>query len=370
MNIGIVCYPTFGGSGVVATNLAIKLSQIGHKVHLISYNKPFRLKGDYSNLCFHKVNFINYYVLPYPEYTFSLSAKILRLVKEYNLEIIHLHYFIPHHLPALLLIKNALKNLKIKVIVTLHGTDTYLLGKNKELKELAKHCLENSDGITTVSNYLKNYTKKYFSLEKEIKVIPNFVDIKEFKPFKNKKIKEKALSLLHISNFRPIKNVSDIIKAFKIITEYKKISLLLIGDGPQKEDIRNLVNKLNLTKKVIFDNSKQKIAKIISKSSIFILSSKMESFGLAALEAMSCGLPIVAYKVGGLPEVIAHNKNGFLVKKDNVQALAEAVLKILQSKTLFEKFSINSREIVISSFNEDKIVKEYEEYYLKIKNLC
>lgn len=363
MNIGIVCYPTQGGSGVVATNLAIKLSQKGHKVHLISYKRPFRLTNSYPNLYFHQVSFIEYAVLPHPEYTFSLSAKIFYLIKKHSLEIIHLHYFIPHHLPALLLIKNIIKNLGTKIIVTLHGTDTYLLGKRRELKELAEHCLENSDGLTTVSNYLKNYTKNYFSLEKEIKVIPNFVNIKQFTPSKSKK----TPLLVHISNFRPIKNVSDIIKAFKIISDKEEISLLLIGDGPQKEAIRNLVNELNLFKKVIFNHNRQRIAKLISKGNIFILASKMESFGLVALEAMSCGLPVVAYKVGGLPEVVAHKENGFLVKKGDVEALAKAVLKILQNKELFKKFSINSRKIATSNFNEDKIVKEYEEYYLKIK---
>lgn len=370
MNIGIVCYPTQGGSGVVATNLAIKLSQKGHNIHLISYKRPFRLTNNYPNLYFHQVSFIEYDVLPHPEYTFSLSAKIFYLIKKHNIEIIHLHYFIPHHLPALLLIKNALNSLNTKIIVTLHGTDIYLLGKRKELIELSKYCLENSDGLTTVSNYLKKYIKRYFSLKKEIKVIPNFINIEEFAPSKSEKFTKKVPLIVHISNFRPIKNVSDIIKAFKIISDKKKVSLLLIGDGPQKEEVKDLIEELNLSKKVAFVNSSQKIAKLISKGSIFILSSMIESFALAALEAMGCGVPVVAYKVGGLPEVVAHKKNGYLVKKGDVGALAKAVLKILQNEALFKKFSINSREIATSNFNEDKIVKEYEEYYLKIKYSC
>jgi N-acetyl-alpha-D-glucosaminyl L-malate synthase BshA len=379
MKIGINCYPTFGGSGAVATELGIELSKMGHCIHFISYGLPFRLNRFYRNIIFHEVEVMNYPLFKYPPYTLSLSVKMSEIIESEKLDLLHVHYAMPHATSAYLAKKIAGKN-KVKFITTLHGTDITLVGKHHSFFEITKFSIERSDGITCVSEYLKKLTRKTFNIKNKMEVIPNFVDTEEYKrdeSYKDKSKPEESGSLdssfldkgdcvlCHISNFRPVKRVQNIIKAFSSISREVSSKLILVGDGPELHNCRILAEKLGLIDKIYFTGLQENIIPVLNLSDLYLLPSESESFGLSALEAMSCSVPVVGTKTGGLCEVVEDGRSGFLINPDSVDEIVESSLKILGERKTWEKMSMEARKRALL-FDSRVIVPKYLDYYKKI----
>lgn len=376
MNIGIVCYPTYGGSGVIATELAIELARRKHNVHLICHHRPVRLSKSYPSLTFHGAEVTPYPLFAYPFYTLSIASKIYEVIKEYNIEILHLHYAIPHT-PSALLAKYMMNTSEDmpKIITTLHGTDINLLGFEPGYRALINFSLKMSNGITAVSRYLLELTKKEFELdESKAQVIYNFVDPEIFTPYTQSNDLKKLYSknnekiVTHISNFRKVKNTIDVIRIFKIIVSKLPARLLLIGHGPDIPYLENMVKEMGLSASIEFLGEINEVAPFLAISDLFILPSRTESFGLAALEAMSCKVPVVASNVGGLPEVIVNGVSGYIVNPGDVNTMAEYSLKILQDEKLQKKMGDAARQIACDKFSLKRIVSQYEDYYEFIMN--
>jgi N-acetyl-alpha-D-glucosaminyl L-malate synthase BshA len=375
MKIGITCYPSYGGSGVVAAELGIELAKRGHSVHFISYGLPFRLNRAHKNIFFHLVEVMDYPLFKYPPYTLSLSVKMSEVIESQNLDILHVHYAMPHATSAYLA-KKIVGEDRIKFVTTLHGTDITLVGNHTSFFKITKFSIENSDGITCVSQYLKDSTKEIFNISKEMRVIYNFVDTNKYKRDRklDKEMSNKAshddfnfidyndVIISHISNFRPVKKVQNIIKAFCKIIRNVKAKLILIGDGPEIKRCKILTEKLNLTDKVFFLGNLENIIPVLSISDLYMLPSKSESFGLSALEALSCSVPVVGTKVGGLPEVVEDGVCGFLVDPDNVDELASSALGILCDKDLKSKMSYEARRRAML-FDSSIIIPQFLNYY-------
>lgn len=356
MKIGIVCYPAFGGSGVVACELGLGLAK-EHEVHFISYACPARLETDNCRILYHRVDIPPYPLFEYSPYTLALASKIIDVMEHYHLDIIHVHYVIPHAASAYLA-KKALVA-KIKIVTTLHGTDVHLLGLDPSYKPIVEFSMENSDSLTAVSEFLKKETQEKFSITRPITVIPNFVDPEKYK--RTSRGKEKIIC--HISNFRPLKRVTDVVRIFGMIAKKVNSKLYLIGEGPTKHPAQRLVEKLRLGEKVCFRGNVRDVSQILGKSDLFLLPSQQESFGLAALEAMSSEVPVVATKVGGLPEVIRHGKDGYLAEVGDLETMAEYGLKILTDEGLAEKMGKKARMRVLEKFTTDKVVPRYVSLY-------
>ncbi len=359
MKIGIVCYPTFGGSGILASELGIYLAK-EHEVHLISYACPVRLQAHNHRVLCHKVEVPPYPLFEYNPYTLALTSKIIDVMEHHHLDIIHVHYAIPHATSAYLA-KRALHG-KVKIVTTLHGTDVYLLGLNPSYKPIVEFSMANSDGLTAVSNFLKRETEEKFNLTKPIEVIPNFVDSEKYK----RGNRDKKKKICHVSNFRPLKRVADVVQIFDMIAKEIDCQLYLVGEGPMKYSVQKLVEKLGLEEKVCFWGNVENVFEILGKSDLFLLPSEQESFGLAALEAMSSEVPVVASRVGGLPEVIRHGKDGYLAKVGDLDTMAEYSLKILTNGDLAEKMGRQARMRVLDKFTAEKIVPRYLSLYRRI----
>lgn len=372
MRIGIVCYPTYGGSGVVATELAIELAKRGHDIHLICHHRPVRLAKTYPGLVFHGAEVTSYPLFGYPFYTLSLASKIYQVVKDYGLEVLHVHYAIPHT-PASLLAKSMAEECNFKIITTLHGTDIHLVGFDPSYRQITKFSLQVSDGVTAVSQYLMRLTEKEFGLDGKMRMIYNFVDPVRFTSEGRQDLREvyspngeKIIS--HVSNFRKIKRIPDLVNAFKLICAKLPARLLLIGHGPETTWVEDMVKDLGLSSKVSLLGEVNDIVSLLAISDLFILSSQMESFGLAALEAMSCGVPVVVTRVGGLPEVVEDGISGYLVDLGDVEAMAQRSLEILQDKELQKEMGQAGRRIACERFSLEEIVSRYEEYYGEVLN--
>jgi len=361
MKIGIVCFPTFGGSGIIATELAHLLAK-KHEIHLISYDKPVRLERD-GDVLFHKVELFEYPLFERIPccYSLALASKLADVIRSYKLDIIHVHYAVPNAVSAYLAKK--ICNDSVKVVTTLHGTDSYLVGSHPSYKEVTQFSMQQSDGLTTVSEYLKERTMTEFNISKEIKVIPNFVDPQKFRRLE--KDQEQKI-VCHSSNFRPLKRIPDIIKAFRIVSREINCTLLLIGDGPERPKAEKLAKNLGISNRVHFLGNVKNVHEILGKSDLFLLPSEDESFGLAALEAMSCEVPVVASNIGGLKELITHGVDGYLIKVGDVEALAEYSLKTLQDLRLQEEFGKKAKQKVLKEYTPDKIVPRYENLYNEI----
>ena len=356
MKIGIVCYPTFGGSGVLASELGLSLAK-EHEVHFISYACPVRLQAHNDRVIFHKVDVPPYPLFEYSPYTLALTSKIIDVMEHHRLDIIHVHYAIPHATSAYLA-KKALHG-KVKIVTTLHGTDVYLLGLNPSYKAIVEFSMENSDSLIAVSEFLKKETLEKFSITRPIAVIPNFVNPEKYK--RTGRGKEKIIC--HISNFRPLKRVADVVQIFGMIVKERDCRLYLVGEGPTKHPAQKLVEKLGLEEKVCFRGNVGDVSKILGKSNLFLLPSQQESFGLAALEAMSSEVPVVATRVGGLPEVIRHGKDGYLAKVGDLDTMAEYCLKILTNEGLAKKMGREARMRVLEKFTTEKVVPRYVSLY-------
>jgi L-malate glycosyltransferase len=371
MKIGITCYPTYGGSGVIATELGKELALRGHEVHFISYALPFRLSHYVENIVFHEVEISTYPLFEFPLYSLSLASKMVEVAEFEKLDLLHVHYAIPHATSAYLAKEMMRKNRDLKIFTTLHGTDITLVGLEPSFLPLVKFSIEKSDGVTTVSRFLKEKTLTNYSIEADIRVIPNFVDTNLFKPESHGDFR-KAIApngekiLVHTSNFRPVKRVPDTIRIFEKVQKEIPSKLILVGDGPDRSECERLSRQLDLCDTVKFLGKQEGLVEILSSSDLFLIPSQSESFGLAALEAMACGLPVVSSSVGGLPELVKHNETGFIAEIGDVDRMAKYALELLGNEKKYKLFSENSRQRAVDKFDKSKVVPLYEEYYEQI----
>ena len=369
MKIGIVCYPTFGGSGVVATELGMALADKGHEVHFITYNQPVRLDFLSHNLHFHQVVIEEYPLFEYQPYELALSTKMVEVVRKYSLEVLHVHYAIPHAYAAYMA-KQMLKEkgLDVRVVTTLHGTDITLVGSHPTYKSAVEFSINNSDVVTAVSNNLKETTNKLFNITKDIKVIYNFIDAKKYDNAQKEECKRIALAkpneriFTHVSNFRPVKRVEDVVKIFSEVRKEIPAKLLMIGEGPERAKAENLVKELNLVDDVFFLGNSTEVAKILCYTDVFLLPSQTESFGLAALEAMAAGSAVISTNTGGLPEVNIHGKTGFLSNLGDVADMAKNAILIAKEAATLEVFKENAKKHT-KQFTLESILPVYEEIY-------
>ena len=370
MKIGIVCYPTFGGSGVVATELGKALAKLGHEVHFITYSQPIRLDFFSENLFYHEVNISVYPLFQYPPYEAALAGKMVDVVKYEKLDLLHVHYAIPHA-SAAFLAKQILKSqgINIPVVTTLHGTDITIVGKDATLSPVVTFSMEQSDGLTTVSNDLKTETNEYFKISKDIKVIHNFVDFSRFHKQKKEHFK-KILApnnekvLIHVSNFRKVKRIDDIIRVFDIVRKQIPSKLLLIGDGPERPAMEQLCRDLGTCDDIRFLGKLDATEELLSVGDLFMMPSEKESFGLAALEAMACEVPLLSSNTGGLPELNIHGVTGFLSNVGDIEDMAKNAIYILQDENLpvFKAAALERAK----DFSVDVIVPQYVAYYEEI----
>lgn len=378
LNLGIVCYPTYGGSGVIASEIGMAMARRGHRVHFICADLPRRLDRFMENIFFHEVEMRDYPVFVSPPYAIGLASKIVEVSTYENLDILHVHYAVPHATSAFLA-KQVLGTTNMKVITTLHGTDITLVGNDRSYLPITRFSILKSEGVTAPSLSLKHatYDKLNVSTRFPIEVIPNFVDVNVFKPAEGKKKRIPGCDpkeigcrgvIVHTSNFRPVKRIQDVIQVFKRVNEQTPAHLLLIGDGPERSTAESLVRELKLADRVCFLGKLESFVEVLQQSDVFLLPSEHESFGLAALEAMSCGVPVVASKAGGIPEVIVSGECGFLSEVGDVDSMAADVVRILRDKELAQRLSKNARTRVEENFHHELMADRYEEYYRRILN--
>ena len=365
MRIAIVCHPTHGGSGVIASELALGLAERGHTTHIVSYAVPFRLHDYNPRVRIHEVEVDTYPLFKYPPYTLGLATKLAEVASEESLDIIHAHYAVPHAVSAFLA-KEILGDIAPKIVTTLHGTDITLVGADASFKRITRFAMEVSDSVTAVSKFLRNRTIEEFQLSRSVEVIYNFVDTavestdsvyrREHWAPDGEKI------LVHASNFRPVKRVSDVVRIFELIQKKVPAKLLLVGKGPERLFVQQLIKELRLSEHVFFLGEHDSLEAILKCSDLLVLPSEQESFGLVALEAMACGIPVIGTKVGGLPEVVTHAESGYLKPVGDIQGLADAALKLLTNKETYQSFSSAARSRA-KEFAADKIIPQYEALY-------
>ncbi len=368
MKIGIVCYPSIGGSGIVATELGMSLSRRGHEIHFFSYDVPKKLEGITEKFHFHHVDVPLYPLFRFPPYTLALASCIYETAKTDMLDILHVHYAVPHSTSALLA-KDMLCSRgerKLKVVTTLHGTDTELVGQMPSYKPVVEFSIDTSNAVTAVSQYLKQSTLNQFDIKRDIQVIYNPIDPDIFSPLpddKRRKNSNEVKKVVHISNFRPVKRINDTIKAFDLIAASMPAELLFIGEGPDRSTADMLVSRLGLGEKVKFLGPQSDVSTILKNADLLLSTSESESFGMTIAEAMACEVPVVATRVGGVPEVIEDGVTGYLVPVGCIQSLAEAAIKILNSADLKESLGKAGRQRILSHFQVDTITAQYETLY-------
>lgn len=365
MKIGIVCYPTIGGSGVVATELGHALANHHHEVHFIGYEIPFRLRLENPQIYFHEVDITEYDIFRYPDYALTLAAKMAEVSKECSLDILHVHYAIPHATSAYLA-KQILGKDSPAVVTTLHGTDITLIGRDPAYSPIVKFSIENSDGVTAVSESLRQQTYQIFGHQKQIQVIYNFfVPNEELigeKPLRSHFVQGEEKLLLHASNFRNVKRVEDVIQIYHEVLKQIPCKLVLVGSGEGLQQVKSLVMDLQLQKQVIFVGKILSIDPYVASSDLFLLPSSQESFGLAALEAMAYGVPVVASNIGGIPEVVVNGETGFLSPVGDIADMSRSVVRLLSDPELYRKMSLAA--IARSKkFSVENILPQYEQFY-------
>lgn len=372
MNIGITCYPTYGGSGVVATELGKALAKRGHRIHFISYAMPMRLNGFINNIFYHEVEISSYPVFEFPLYTPALASKMIEVTNFEKLDLLHVHYAVPHATSAYIA-KKVIQNRDFRIITTLHGTDITLVGLEPSFLPVVKFSIEKSDGVTAVSRHLREKTQTNYNIDKEIEVITNFVDTKEYKRASDAAQQhhlapngEKVLA--HVSNFRAVKRVTDVIQTFDIVRKKIPSILVLVGDGPDRSLCEKLVRDLGIHDLVRFLGKQSDLVEILSCADVFLMPSQSESFGLSALEAMSCEVPVISTSVGGLPELVVHNQTGYIAEIGDVERMAKYAIDLLTNDAKRKMFALEGRKRAEEHFNIEKIVDQYESYYTKVLN--
>jgi len=368
MRIGIVCYPTYGGSGVIATELGKALADKGHQIHFISYAMPMRLDGYLGNVFYHEVEMASYPLFEFPLYTPALASKMVEVARFEKLDLIHAHYAVPHATSAYLareIVGNGLK-----IVTTLHGTDITLVGLEPSFLPVMKFSIEKSDGVTAVSRFLREKTTTNYGINKEITVIPNFVDTEKYRRWPCDDICEKFAPkgekiLVHVSNFRAVKRVPDVIRIFNEVHKKIDSKLILAGDGPDRSACELLVRELNLQQHVRFLGKQLELVPILSAADLFLMPSQSESFGLSALEAMACEVPVVSSSVGGLPELQVHGETGYIAEIGDIDRMARYAIELLTNEGKRAMFGNAARRRAVEQFDAHKIVNQYEEYYVQ-----
>ncbi len=373
MKIGITCYPTFGGSGVVATELGVELATLGHDIHFISYSMPIRL-ADYQHemecsgrLNYHEVEVLRYPLFEYPPYALTLATKMAEVIDHYGLDLLHVHYAIPHSVSAYLA-QSLVSGRKVPVVTTLHGTDITLVGQDRSFLPITRFAIEQSTGVTAVSEYLKQTTHEKLGVNRPIEVIHNFVNCDRYvrnldSPVRNQIAAGGERVIGHLSNFRPVKRIDAVIEIFDRIRKEIPAKLLLIGDGPERNNAEYLVRDKGIESDVVFLGKQGSVVDMLSACDLFLLPSQTESFGLAALEALACEVPVVASDVGGLPEVITHGEDGYLVAPENIEEMARRSLEIISDPERNREIGRQARKNAQKRFCSTKIVPRYESFY-------
>ncbi len=372
MKIGITCYPTYGGSGVVATELGIELAARGHEVHFITYQQPFRLSGRERGISYHEVAVPTYPLFEYPPYDLALATRMSEVGEYYGLDLLHVHYAIPHSVSALLARQMlASRGRKLPFVTTLHGTDITLVGLDRSYLPVTRFAIENSDGVTAISNYLREKTLQEFSVQRPIEVIPNFVNCDLYTPLSADERKagrarwaaDGEKLLLHLSNFRAVKRVSDVVEIFARVAKELPARLLLVGDGPERSNAEYLVHTLGLQDRVYFLGKQEEVHKLLPLADLLLMPSKLEAFGLVALEAAACCVPTIATRQGGVGELIEDGLNGRLLAVGDVDGMAAAALSLLRDPTALDAMATAARQTAQQRFCTARIIPQYEAFY-------
>ncbi len=374
MKIGITCYPTYGGSGVVATELGIELANRGHEIHFISYAQPFRLSGREDRIRFHEVSVSNYPLFEFPPYSLALATRMSEVAEYYDLDLLHVHYAIPHSVSALLARQMLARNgRRLPFVTTLHGTDITLVGADRAYLPITSYAIDESDGVTCISDYLRRETIATFGTTRPIEVISNFVncDIYVRDPVTTQKIRELYAKpdeavLVHLSNFRPVKRIQDVIQIFARVAREMPARLLMIGDGPERSSAEWLAKSLKISDRVIFLGKHDQVNELLPAADLMLLPSELESFGLAALEAMACEVPTIGTTVGGVPELIQNGVTGLLFPVGDVDAMAQGAIDLLQDRTRLAAMSTAARCEAQKTYCASKVIPKYEAFYESI----
>ena len=374
MKIGITCYPTYGGSGVVATELGIELAARGHDIHFITYSPPFRLTGREANIHFHEVAVSNYPLFEHPPYDLALATRMAEVAEFYSLDLLHVHYAIPHSVSALLARQMlASRGHHLPFITTLHGTDITLVGIDRSYLPITKFGIEQSDGVTAISSYLRERTREAFSVQSEIEVVRNFVncDVYVRKPelvsaMRPRFAKPEERLLVHLSNFRPVKRIQDVVEVFARVNRAVPARLMLIGDGPERSDAEYLAREHNIQDRIHFVGKQDNVNELLPLADLMLMPSEMESFGLAALEAMACGVPTIGTRVGGVPELIDDGHNGLLFEVGDVEAMSAAAIRLLRDENRLQTMAKAARKTAQDHFCASRVIPIYEDYYDRV----
>jgi len=373
VNVGITCYPTYGGSGIVATELGLELANRGHEVHFISYSNPIRLDPGIPRIRYHEVEVSTYPLFQYPPYCLALASRMAEVAEAYDLDLMHVHYAIPHSISAMLAQQMLAPNRRLPFITTLHGTDITLVGTDRSYFPITKFSIEKSNGITSISEYLRKRTVEVFEVPNEIRVIKNFVNCEMYHPDNEKKgaslyAPNGEKLLIHLSNFRPVKRVFDCIRILAEVRKQVPAHLLMVGDGPDRGPAEHLARELNVDRHVSFLGKQSHVERLIPLTHVLLMPSELESFGLVALEAMACGVVPVATRVGGVPELITDGEDGFLEQAGDIAAQAARVRQLLSNEDLHYRMAKTGRWNAAEHYCPDKIIPLYEKYYRDVIN--
>ena len=376
MRIGITCYPTYGGSGVVATELGIELAALGHEVHFISYSQPFRLTGRDTGIFYHEVPVSNYPLFEFPPYDLALASRMAEVAEFYELDLLHVHYAIPHSVSALLARQMlAARGRRLPFVTTLHGTDITLVGLDRSYLPITRYAIQESDGVTSISEYLRDKTYADFGVTRDIAVIPNFVNCNVYDFIRDESAREEArlryakpgeAILMHLSNFRPVKRVTDVVKTFAKVNQQVPAQLLLVGDGPDRSAAEYLASDLGIHARIHFLGKQERVNELLPLADLMIMPSEMESFGLAALEAMACKVPTIATRVGGVPELIDDGITGLLFSVGDVDSMARGAIELLTDRTRFQEMREAGRRNAQKRFCSTLVLPQYVRYYESI----
>jgi L-malate glycosyltransferase len=364
MRIGITCYPTYGGSGIVATELGLELANRGHDVHFITYANPIRLDPGTPRIYYHEVEVSNYPLFQYPPYCLALASRMAEVAEDYDLDLLHVHYAIPHSTAAMLAQQMVAARRRLPFITTLHGTDITIVGMDRSYFPITKFSIENSDGITSVSQDVRRDTYEVFRVPNDIRVIYNFVNTELYRPMENRPNDEKRL--MHISNFRPVKRVNDCVRILAEVLKATPAHLYMVGDGPDRPEAHRLARELGIERHVTFLGKQDHVERLFPRMHVLLMPSEMESFGLGALEGMACGVPPVATRVGGLPELVTDGVDGFLEPVGDIAAQSQRVIELLTNEDLHGKMAEAARRTAVERFASSMIIPQYEKYYEEV----
>jgi N-acetyl-alpha-D-glucosaminyl L-malate synthase BshA len=376
MKIGITCYPTYGGSGVVATELGLELAQRGHEIHFISYAQPIRLRGEEPNIHYHEVEVSRYPLFDYPPYDLALATRMAEVAQLYDLDLLHVHYAIPHSVSAMLarqMLADGPRGRRLPFVTTLHGTDITLVGLDRSYLPITRYSIQQSDGVTAISNYLRDRTQRVFDVKNNIEVIYNSVNCDVYRRNLDTYAQVRAeyapngeKVLVHLSNFRPVKRLTDVIEIFDRVHKKMPSKLLLIGDGPDRSVAEWLAVQKGIHSDVLFLGKQDQIEEKLAIADIMLIPSELESFGLAALEAMACEVVPISTRAGGVPEVIDHGKSGYLADVGDVETMARYAIELLSDEQRLKEMGKVARTAAIERFGSAKIVKQYEDFYRRV----